>query len=123
MHTSRGIVRSTNPDTVALCEEIGRQIGMIMTTKQDVASFLLDLQENNYHVAIFDLDQGEPDSVRWVKFIRRLRPKLPLIVLCDEIDKQAKTQMYEEGIFYLGLRPLNREILVSVFKAAVKQSR
>jgi DNA-binding response OmpR family regulator len=122
MQTSRGIIRSKNSETVALCQDIGRQIGMIMTIKQEVANFLLDLQENDYQVAIFDCNQDGYDCLKWVKFIRRWRPKIPLIVLCNEIDKNAGAQMYEEGILYLGLRPLDREILLSVFTAVLKQS-
>lgn len=122
MHTYRGIIQSKHPETVALCEDIGKQIGMIMTIKEDVADFLLDLQENDYQVAIFDFDPVEHDNLKWVKFIRHLRPKLPLIVLCDEINQNTEAQMHAEGIFYLGLRPLDRELLISVFEAVLKHS-
>lgn len=120
MGTFCGIVRSKNPDTVALCQDLGRQIGIIMTIKQEVANFLLELQENDYQVLIFDSNQAENESLKWVKLIRRLRPKLPLIVLCDEIDKELGARMYQEGIFYLGQRPLNRGVLRDVVAAALK---
>jgi DNA-binding NtrC family response regulator len=122
MHTYCGIVQSKNPETVTLCAEISEQLGMTMTIKQDVANFLLDLQEGDYRLAIFDCDKAEHESLKWVKFIRNMRPKLPLIVLCEEIDKKTGAQMYEEGIFYLGLHPLDRESLFSVFEAVLKQS-
>lgn len=120
MRTYRGIVRSKNPETVALCQEVGEQIGMIMTIKQEVANFLLDLQENDYQVAVFDFDQAEDDSLKWVKVVRHLRPKLPLIVVCDRIDHDIGARMYEEGIFYFGLRPLDREALCDIMLAALK---
>lgn len=88
-----------------------------------MADFMLEMLDGDYDVVLFDSDREERESVSWVKFIRRFRPKLPLIVFCDEVDQERATQMYEENILYLGLRPLDREILSSVVIAALKQRK
>ena len=114
-----GLIQSRDADTVSLCEDIGRQVGLISTVNPDVANFLVDLQENDYDLAILDLENVVHKSLKWVKLTRRLRPKIPLIIICDQIDQNTEAKMHEEKIFYLGLRPLDREMLHSIIKAAL----
>ncbi|MFQ5751050.1 MAG: hypothetical protein ACE5HI_03560 [bacterium] len=123
MQTYRGIVRSKNRETVVLCQKVARQIGLSINIEPEVADFLLDLQIDDYQVAIFDFTQIEQGCLQWVKLIRCLRPKLPLIVLCDEIDRETESRMYEEKIFYLGLRPLDSEVFRDVITASMKYAR
>ncbi|MFQ5639484.1 MAG: hypothetical protein ACE5IR_15980 [bacterium] len=117
--TYRGLIQSRDADTSSLCEDIGRQLAMVVTCKEDVADFLVELQEKDHHVVIFDVEQAGREKLKWVKLIRRLRPKLPLIIICDQIDQNTEAKMHEEKIFYLGLRPLDREVLCSIIKAAL----
>lgn len=114
-----GLIQSKDADTISLCKDIGRQLKMVVTCKEDVADFLVELQENDYDVAIFDVEQLGREKLKWVKLIRGLRPKLPLIIICDQIDQTTEAKMHEEKIFYLGLRPIDREILYSIIKAAL----
>lgn len=114
-----GLIQSRDADTISLCEDIGRQVGLISTVNQDVANFLVELQENDYDLAILDLEHVVHESLKWVKLTRRLGPKLPLIIICDQIDQNTEALMREEKIFYLGLRPIDREILHSIIKAAL----
>jgi len=121
MKTMHALIRTKHPDTVAVCRDIGQQVGMTMTAREEVADFMLEMLDGDYDVVLFDSDRAEPANVSWVKFIRRFRPKLPLIVFCDEVDQERATQMYEENILYLGLRPLDRAILSSIVNAALQQ--
>ncbi len=87
-----------------------------------MADFMLDLQEDDFQVVIFDIDRNESEGLKWVKFIRRHRPKTPLIVLCEDLDKESAALMYQESIVYLGLYPLDREVLLSVISSVLRRS-
>ncbi len=115
------IIRSKHPETISVCQDISNQIGLTIHVEREVATFMLDLQDEDYQAAVFDFDHSETEAVNWVKFIRRLRPKIPLIVFCDDVDKNSEAQMYEASILYLGLRPLDKELLLPVFGAALKK--
>ncbi len=116
----QGIIQSNDSETVALFQDLGSQLDICMTTITQMPNFLLELQEEDYQVASIDFIRFEPESLKWVKLIRRLRPKIPLIVLCDKIEMNTEARIYEEKIFYLGLRPLDKDILFTVLKSALK---
>lgn len=122
MDTHLGIIKSKDPKTISVLRDAGNAIGLKLTVDGRAAEFLLHLQENDYRVSIFDYGGVDSDSLTWVRLIRRLRPKLPLILVGDHLDKSVGAQMYQEGIFYLGLRPLDAKVLVDVLQAAVRSS-
>ena len=118
----KGIIKSNDKNTIELCRDIGKEIQTDMMVSNDIASFLLDLQENEFHFAIMDCQSIKPICIKWIKFIRRLYPKLPLIVLCRELDKNMGAKIYEEKIFYLGLHPLERQNFQEVLGASLRFS-
>lgn len=120
MHDQFGILRSEDKIVVRDCQEVSRQIDVLLTVENEMSEFLLKLQSNNYHVALFDCFKADKESFKWVKIIRKLRPKLPLIVLCREVDDQIAAKMYEKKIFYLGLLPIPRDTLGEVMTSALK---
>ncbi len=95
---------------------------MDMFIEQSMADFLLRLQKNDCTVAIFDCGPNGGECVNWVKLIRRQRPKIPLIVFCDDVSSSIGAKLYQEGIFYLGLRPIEPAEFLEVLKATVKQT-
>ena len=120
MSTYRGIIKSEHVETVALFQKISEEMDMILTIEQKIANFLFDLFENGYQVAIIDFNQVESECLKWVQVIRRIRPKIPLIVLCDQVDFDLEARMHQEKIFYLGHRPVDKQILSTVCKSALK---
>ena len=120
MHQLTGIINNQNPETVTLCEDICKELGITLTISENEASFLLQLFENDIHVAFFDCGNKIVGGLNQIKLIRRMRPKIPLIVFCDQVDQENGARMHEEGIFYLGIRPFQRDVIGQVTTAALK---
>jgi len=114
-----GLVLSQDSETITLCERVGKEIGLKIIYKHDLANFLLSLQENDFHVAVFDSTDSEKNNIKWVKVIKKTRPKIPLIVLTCESDQKGGGKMYEEGSFYFCTRPIHGDILRNVLSAAI----
>ncbi len=117
-----GILKSTNKNTIKLCREISTNIQIEIIVCEDIASLLLAVHENDYQVAILDCEIIEPMCIKWIRFIRRLYPKLSVVVLCNEIDLNQGAKIYEEKIFYLGLHPLDRQNFQDVLTASLRFS-
>jgi len=117
-----GIIQSCDQELIALCHEIGREIGLSVTVAPTIPSFLLALHEDDFSIAILDCVNSGTAILDWVRLIRRLRPKVPLIVICDQIDQTMGGKIHEQGVFYLYIRPVHQEILRDVCVAALKQT-
>ena len=85
----------------------------------ELAGFLLALQEKDYEVALFDCIHVDDITLNWVKVVRKIRPKLPLIIFSDEVNPKTGGKIYEEGTFHLCLRPVQKKVLRQVLSAAI----
>ena len=120
MRNFNAILRNQQDETLQLCQEITDKIGINLTPASGIAEFLLRLQENDLQLAIFECDQFSTENLGWLKLIRKMRPKIPLILVCHELERETEARMYEMGIFYVGIRPLHPVLLSEVFLAAIK---
>jgi DNA-binding NtrC family response regulator len=114
-----GIVLSHDSKTISLCEVVGKELGLKNIYKHNLANFLLSLQENDFHVAVFDCTDINNNNIEWVKVIKKTRPKIPLIVFSSESEQKRGGKMYEEGTFYFCITPVHKEVLRKVLSAAI----
>jgi len=123
MHQSNGLIFSRDVDTIAVFSQICRTIRVNLEHSQDIKTFLLKVMQNSLGFIIFDCDSLKSDAPGWVTLIRHMRPKIPLVVLCDDVDREVGGRMLEEGVFYLALRPFQRNTFAQILQAALKQAK
>ena len=119
MKFSYAIILSQDLEIIRLCDEVGDEIGMKMERIPELADFLLALQEKDYEVALFDCMHMDDIKLSWVKVVRKIRPKIPLIIFSDEVNQKTGGKIYEEGTFHLCLRPVQRKVFRDVLSAAI----
>jgi len=61
--------------------------------------------------------------LKWIKVIKRIRPKIPLIIISEEVDQKTGGKIYDEGTFYLCVRPVRREVIRNALSAAISTYR
>ncbi len=115
----RGIILSIDEKTVSQCFEICSEIGIALVKKNEFAGFILDLQENEYDVIICDCNQSFTVCHNWVKIIKRISPKIPLIILSERTDPQEGGILYQEGIFNLTEKPIDNNIIKEIITATI----
>ena len=119
MALNSAIILSTDKETISACTEGSNEMGIVLVIKNDFASFLLELQENDYAAILFDCSGNFQKCIQWVKIVKKLRPKVKLIVISKEIDKLSGGKLYQEGIFHLCEKPLNKEYLKDILSATL----
>ena len=120
---SSAIILSTDEETISICSDCTRELEMDLVCKGDFASILLELQENDYQVIFCDCSDNSQKCSNWIKVIKKIRPKVPLIVFTREINKSTGGKLYQEGIFNLCEKPLSKNYLKEVLSAIQAASK
>jgi DNA-binding NtrC family response regulator len=115
----RGIIISSDDKTISQCFEICSEIGIALVRKKEFAGFILDLQENEYDIIICDCTDGFTVCHNWVKIIKRISPKIPLIILNEKTNPQEGGILYQEGIFNLTEKPIDTNIIKEIITATI----
>ncbi len=72
----------------------------------DEADLLLALLDGDYTALIYDLEFSVLDSLKMVKILRKLRPKISLVVLSNDSSKELGGKVLQEGVAYYGIKPI-----------------
>ena len=122
MAINSAIILSTDEETISVCSKCTRELEMDLVCKRDFPCMILELQENDYKVIMCDCSENFQKCSNWIKVIKKIRPKIPLIVFTEEIDKSTGAKLYQEGIFDLCEKPLSKNYLKEVLSAIITSS-
>jgi DNA-binding NtrC family response regulator len=68
------------------------------------------------HLLMLDLPRGDGDGLHLVPWLRRLRPELPIVVLCDPEDAGSQKEATRMGAKHVLIRPVTQEQIQSVVR-------
>lgn len=97
-----------------LFETVGKGVDLVFEYESSITDFLIKIQDNGYSAIGFDCTYLEKENLKWIKIIRRLRPKLPMIVISTDLDENIGGEIYETGTFFFQQRPVDGGILADV---------
>jgi len=80
---------------------------------------LLAVAEDNIGLVIVDLSLQEPSGAKTVEILRKIRPRLPVIVLSGDHSIETGRQVLQHGVFYYLLKPFDLEELDQVVRTAL----
>lgn len=123
MAFASAIILSTDEETIYVCSKCTRELEMDLVCKRDFPCMILELQENDYKVILCDCSDNFQKCSNWIKVIKKIRPKIPLIVFTQEMDKSTGGKLYQEGIFDLCEKPLSKDYLKEVLSAILTPSK
>ena len=115
----RGIILSSDETIISQCLEICSEVGIALVRKKEFAGFILDIQENDYDMIIVDCVESFSACHNWVKIIKRINPKTPLIIVNERTSPSEGGILYQEGIFNLTEKPLDNNIIKEIITAAI----
>jgi len=78
-----------------------------VTRVESEGPFLLELLEQDYDAALLDLEHSKLGGLNAVRITRRIRPKLPLLVLSHDASKTLGGQVLQEGVAYYEIKPVD----------------
>jgi DNA-binding NtrC family response regulator len=85
----------------------------------DDADLLLKLLDDHYDALIYDLDFSTLDSLKMVKILRKLRPKVSLVVISNDASKELGGRILQEGVVYFGIKPVYSETVINVLSGVL----
>lgn len=89
---------------------------------QDDADLLLEAIEGDYQAIIFDLQNSILDGLKMVKILKKIRPKISLVVISDNPSKKLGGQILQQGVAYYTVKPFRPEaIKQAVLKSLVRK--
>lgn len=113
------LIGTNSKSIIATLQKISVVHAIKISTEQTLEDFLLNVQQEDCQAIMFDTRLIRCDVIKMVRLIRRMRPKVPLIVLLDKIDKKLGGEILTEGAFQIILRP-NKINLTATLGAVLK---
>lgn len=114
MQTPRGLARSEDENLIRICRDTGASIGLKWTIEARLSDFLLRLQEEDFDVILFDGGGLAEDEAKWIHYVRKVRPRIPLIAVSDTETADTSARILEYGVLYHYTRPLHHELFTQV---------
>lgn len=107
-------------DDASLIEQINKIIAAyhysILQAKSALSS-ILKILEKSVDILIVDLDLRQNNSLDLIKIIKKMRPRLPIIVLSEDFSLDTIRAFIESGVFYCAMKPIQRSELEKVLQA------
>jgi DNA-binding NtrC family response regulator len=83
---------------------------------------LLEVLENDYNLIIFDLEISKLNGLKTVKILRKIRPKVSLVVISGDPSKELGGKILQEGVAYYAIKPINPEAISGTIFKALKEN-
>jgi DNA-binding response OmpR family regulator len=84
---------------------------------------LLSVVEKQVGLAVVDLALEEPCGKKVLEILRKMRPRLPLIVLSGDSSVETGREILQHGPFYYLIKPVNLEELGQYVRIALARNR
>ncbi len=93
---------------------------VVVDNCEQALEYLLD---HDFDVIIFDPAIRELEGSDAVKLIKRLRPKLPLVVLADETSYETSIKIAKAGVYFRLFKPIDEGIAKELIESLEERVR
>lgn len=108
---------STRRQLVEWLSKDGRELVSVTSTSDALMTVLgLDVD-----IAFIDLELQDVPGPKAIQLIRRVRPRLPIIILAGELAPASLGRIRGAGIFFTLLKPLDRAEVEEVAASALRK--
>lgn len=74
--------------------------------------------EQETDLFIVDLNFSQNTAMKLIKIIKKMRPRLPIVVLSEDFLPETMRKFFEAQIFYYAFKPIQTEEIEKVLEAA-----
>ncbi len=104
-------------------DSLGRQLDVSECDVRFVrkgGELLLDLLEHDVNLLILDIDLADITGVEILPVIRKMRPRLPVILISDDYNQKIRKAAAEQGITYQASKPISWAETTAIISATNK---
>ncbi len=109
----------TRKEVMAFLVERGHRVRVV----EKGSEALLAALDEEPDLIILDLTLQELPGLKTIELIKRLRPRIPLIVLSDDASVETGSRVLEKGVFSYFLKPLSFPHFGEVVECALNRPR
>lgn len=124
MHSPRKIVIAT-PEPLAgreLFKHFSGQGYQVIAVERG-GDVLVAVIEETIGLVVLDISIQEPSGAKTAEILRKMRPRLPVIVLSGDTSVEMGRQILQLGVLYYFVKPLNLEELDQIVRVAFEPGR
>jgi DNA-binding NtrC family response regulator len=75
---------------------------------------LLQIIDDNYDVIVYDLEFSKLNGFKMIKIIRKIKPRMPLIVISNLLSLELGGRILQEGAHFYEFKPINPAAMQAV---------
>lgn len=83
---------------------------------------LLQVLQTDYDVLIYDLEISKADGLKMVRILRKIRPKVPLVVIANDLSRELGGKTLHENVAYCAVKPIYPAAIEKVVFSALNQT-
>jgi two-component system nitrogen regulation response regulator GlnG len=91
-----------------------------VTIEKSIIKIISRILESEVNLLILDLDAPQELNFDSIDIIRKLRPRLPIIVLSMDNSLETLKTLVQKGVFYSTIKPATTEEIEEVVKAIIR---
>ena len=113
-------ILSSDARVVNQMTDILMQHDFTVTVEKSIIKFISSMLEKEISLLILDLDSPQGVNFDSIDIIRKLRPRLPIIVILVDNSLETLKTLVQKGVFYTALKPVLVEEIEEVIQAVTQ---
>ena len=113
-------ILSSDAHVVNQMTDILMQHDFTVTVEKSIIKFISSMLEKEISLLILDLDSPQGVNFDSIDIIRKLRPRLPIIVILVDNSLETLKTLVQKGVFYTALKPVLVEEIEEVIQAVTQ---
>lgn len=116
------IIASEDPATISLLSTIFLNRKYSITIEISKLRSILKVLDDSINLVVLDLADDKNSIFDYLKIIKKTRPKVKIIIICDDTSLQTISKIRSMGIFYLLLKPIHADEIEHLLDALESKS-
>ena len=113
-------ILSSDARVVNQMTDILMQHDFTVTVEKSIIKLISSMLEKEISLLILDLDSPQGVNFDSIDIIRKLRPRLPIIVILVDNSLETLKTVVQKGVFYTALKPVLVEEIEEVIQAVTQ---
>lgn len=111
------VIVSTDSNIVSQLTDILLKYDYTVTIEKSIIKFISSILEKEISLLILDVDSPEGINFDSIDIIKKLRPRLPIIILSTDDTFENLKLLAQKGVFYTAIKPIITEEIEEVIQA------
>jgi len=114
------VIASENADLIDQISNIMVEYDYSLIVVKSAIESILKILEQEADLLMLDLDLSENTVMDLIDIIKKMRPRLPIVVLPDDFTIDTVRKLTKAGVFYCAMKPVQIEEIEKVLEAVMR---